>query len=481
MTSSESEIYLPPSASALVESLRGMAYTLSTSVADIIDNSISANADTVWVRTLQDAQGNNGRIVIVDDGCGMSREELIKAMALGSVSPHEKRTETDLGRFGLGLKTASFSQCRRLTVISKKEGQAVSFTWDLDYLLQTDDWTLLENFDIDEDLLDDLGEHGTVVVWEKLDRIPCMKPGASVTEWSHEFSVLKKHLQLTFHRFLQAGDLKIVFNGRAIRAWDPFFSEDPAKPRNFPEIYWPISGDKPKVTMQCYVLPETKISQQELFGPDDALNLQGFFIYRGRRLICAGGWLGLKGFKAAQEYRFARIRLDFENGSDTDWKLDIKKSTATPPAVIREWLSRYAVQVRTISEEIYTGMGKATTQRMIEKSSMWDKVGRGDPMLINISDPIVQTLFDTLKQGELNAQLLVGYLELIALAHPSEVKKAKCQPVSAEARKALFAVFDALVKTFGVEMAQAILKKQQPFAKWSCLNDIVREKDEQLS
>ena len=477
MPNNEREILLPPSASALIESLRGMAYTLSTAIADIVDNSISAEATAVRIRSLQDENGTNGKIVISDNGYGMTREELIRAMALGSISPSEDRSVTDLGRFGLGLKTASFSQCRRLTVISKKDDQVFSFTWDLDYLLQTDDWTLIENSVLDENLVNELDQTGTIVVWEKLDRVPCMSPDADFAEWSNEFSTLKKHLQLTFHRFIQAGELQIFLNNRAVRAWDPFFSEDPGRPRDFPEVYWPITSDSPLVTMQCYVLPENNISKQELFGPDDALNLQGFFIYRGRRLICAGGWLGLKGFKSSEQYRFARIRIDFENGCDTDWKLDIKKSTATPPLEVRDWLSRYAIQARTVSENLYIGTD-LPQKSTVERSSLWSKGHRGDPLLVNVADPVIQTLFDKLKQGGLTPDLLTGYLELIALSHPNEVKKSKIQPVSLDARKALGVIFDGLVQTFGVDMARTILKHQKPFANWGVVKEILGEDNE---
>ena len=82
---------------------------------------------------------------ILDDGIGMTRDELVHAMVLGAVSPLVKRSRNDLGRFGLGLKTASFSQCRRLTVVSKRNGEVSSFSWDLDFLAKAREWSLIEN------------------------------------------------------------------------------------------------------------------------------------------------------------------------------------------------------------------------------------------------------------------------------------------------------------------------------------------------
>ncbi len=475
MAKHNSDILLPPSAKALLESLRGMGYTLSTSVADIIDNSISAKATTVYIDTLQDRDGSNGKIVIADDGEGMTRQELIKAMALGAISPRETREVSDLGRFGLGLKTASFSQCRRLTVVSRKDGELSSFTWDLDYLQNSDEWKLRDNADLpEESIMARLGEHGTLVIWERLDRVPAMAPGATTVQWTNTFVPLRQHLQLTFHRFLEDKLLKIYFNNKAIKGWDPFFSNDPGKPRDFPEVYWPITSKHPSVTMQCYVLPEKEAAKQELFGPEDALNLQGFFIYRGRRLICTGGWLGLPGFKASECFRFARIRIDFENQSDTEWKIDIRKSTATPPQDIRDWLIKYAAQVRTISENLYVGSGE---QKRVtsERSTLWSKARRGEPVLVNVTDPFIQTLYEQVKSGKLTPELLSGYLELLALSHPTEVKKSMFQTVSPEARKAFSVAHAQMVKTFGKEMADSILKYQKPFADWDFVSELLGE------
>ena len=121
----------PPKASAMMEALRGLGYSTATALADIVDNSISAGASEV--RLHFDWDGYDSRISILDNGRGMSDSELEAAMTLGTINPLDKRAHTDLGRFGLGLKTASFSQCRSLTVASKREGgPLVCLRWDLD-------------------------------------------------------------------------------------------------------------------------------------------------------------------------------------------------------------------------------------------------------------------------------------------------------------------------------------------------------------
>ena len=166
------EIDTPPNASALIEGHRDFGYDLKTALADVIDNSISAGATSVKLEV--DTSSDDPWLAIVDNGTGMSEEELIEAMRLGSKNPTDARESGDLGRFGLGLKSASFSQCRSLTVLSRKEGVTSCARWDLDHVARRNTWALellgknaslscwrhLEGY-----------ANGTVVLWEKLDRL----------------------------------------------------------------------------------------------------------------------------------------------------------------------------------------------------------------------------------------------------------------------------------------------------------------------
>lgn len=159
-----------PGAAAMIETFRAIGYSLETAVADIIDNSISAGAKNIYINRVWKGEGS--MIIIKDDGHGMSDEEIIQAMRPGAQNPLEERSLTDLGRFGLGLKTASFSQCRNLTVISKRKGENVCFwTWNLDYVALTNQWNLIRWLpDGYENILDDI-ERGTAVIWSNLDRV----------------------------------------------------------------------------------------------------------------------------------------------------------------------------------------------------------------------------------------------------------------------------------------------------------------------
>ena len=469
------KINLPPHAATLTESLRGMAYTLGTSVADIIDNSISAGAATVEIFT--DRGSTESRVIIRDDGCGMTRDELIAAMALGSLSPSTVRRQDDLGRFGLGLKTASFSQCRKLTVISKKDGQLSAFSWDLDILAQEDDWSLSVVPLSDSDPKTDINTpSGTVVIWEKIDRISAFNPQSDRSVWSSALERLKKHLMLTFHRFMEDGDLTIILNRRPLRPWDPFFSEHVAKPKDFPECTWPVGALRPSVRMKSFVLPHPDQCQksQNLFGPEDDLNLQGFFIYRGRRLISAGSWLGLRNFRAREAFKLARIRLDFENAGDADWRLDIKKSTARPPQEMREWLIKYATQARTISEQVLLAKKSSDSPEVTHASPLWRKKSRGRASFPDSSNPILHTAFELLEEKKLDSESLQGYFELLALSHPTAIKQTQSLVPTENISKLAFKIFESLNKNYDRKMAENIMRTTQPFSEWhSLLNTLL--------
>jgi hypothetical protein len=152
--------------------MRDLGYSLETAIADLIDNSISAGADTI--DTICDVYGENPVFVVLDNGKGMTEAELLDAMRHGTGNPRQYRSPQDLGRFGLGLKTASFSQCRSLTVVSTRDGDICGAEWDLDGIDVADDWILsiLDDADIHGlPYIERLGSRGTAVIWRKLDRL----------------------------------------------------------------------------------------------------------------------------------------------------------------------------------------------------------------------------------------------------------------------------------------------------------------------
>lgn len=358
-----------PDPAALVESLRAFGYTPQTAVADLIDNSITATADRIWIEF--DWDGANSRIAIGDNGLGMTEAELKQAMRPGSMSPQEKRSVDDLGRFGLGLKTASFSQCRELTVITKTKADGVhARQWDLDIVVATHEWRLLHGYpencaDLAERL--DAQPQGTVVVWQQLDRI--VGTADVDDEDAHRRFLelarsVRSHLSMTFHRFLVPREGRtITVNDHKVPPWDPFLSRSKARQVLAAEEL-PLAGGK--VLVQPVVLPHrSKLTAEEfeLAGGERGWNsLQGFYVYRNKRLLVAGDWLGL-GFQKEEHYKLARIQVDITNGMDALWQIDVRKSMAQPPGVLRAELRRVAKVTRVRAVEVYRHRGKILTRQ----------------------------------------------------------------------------------------------------------------------
>lgn len=352
-----------PVASSMIETFRAIGYSLETAVADIIDNSISANAKNIWVDRYW--RGGDSVITVKDDGHGMSSDEIRLAMRPGSQNPLETRSPQDLGRFGLGLKTASFSQCRKVSVFSKKPGLEPDYwAWDLDYVATQNEWQLL-HWIPDEFLkaLDDV-DSGTMVVWTDLDRV--VSPQASSDnenikiKFSQSLDRVKNHLAMTFHRFIEEKSIKIYWCGHEIEPWNPFcINENKIQTQ-------PLEQIPGGVSVKGYVLPhQNNFSSPDAYKRAEGMNgwagHQGFYVYRGKRLLLAGDWLGL--FRKEEHYKLVRIQVDIPNTLDSEWQIDIKKSRAFPPASCREQLEAYAKVLRAMGAKVFRHRGKILRQR----------------------------------------------------------------------------------------------------------------------
>lgn len=358
---------VPPRAEAMMEALRGLGYSTAAALADIVDNSVSAGASEVSIRF--DWDGKRSRISIFDDGHGMDDAELERAMRLGDKSPLDARSSDDLGRFGMGLKTASLSQCRRLTVASVREGGTIScLRWDLDELASRPDagWILFEGASPgSEEFLELLSgaRWGTLVLWEVLDRI--VTPGYGPNDFVDLIDIVEQRLAMVFHRLLQKprAKLRLLINGRLVSPWDPFMSGHPAKPWESP-VARMISPSAGAVEVQCHALPHrdrlTPAEYDKGSGPEGWTAQQGFYVYRNERLLLAGGWLGLghgRAWNREEAHRLARIRLDIPNTADAEWKIDIRKSTARPPVSLRPWLMKLAEDTRERARKVFAYRG----------------------------------------------------------------------------------------------------------------------------
>lgn len=349
----------------MIEALRGLGYNTQTAIADIVDNSIAAKARIVDIRFIW--LGADSRIEIQDDGNGMSANDLDLAMRLGESNPLDDRAIDDLGRFGMGLKTASFSQCRRLTVATVGPDGYDCLRWDLDVLAASEDggWHLLEEPAEGSDgflsSLREKGSTGTLVLWELLDRI--VSKGFTDTDFLNLIDKIEKHLAMTFHRYIEGTNpgFEIRINDKKLKPWDPFLTGHPAKPWHSQTA---IAPGYPKVEVECHVLPhKDKLSKEEFEmaqGADGWTAQQGFYVYRNKRLLLAGSWLSLgrgRSWTKDEAHRLARIRLDIPNDSDADWKIDIRKSTARPPVELRSWLVRYAEETRNRARRAFAHRG----------------------------------------------------------------------------------------------------------------------------
>lgn len=334
--------HLPPSAASLTSSLRDLGYSLETAIADLIDNSISADATDIQI--LCDTSRSLPVLIIVDNGGGMTEAEVIGAMRHGATGPRKKRESKDLGRFGLGLKTASFSQCRRLTVLSAKAGERAGAEWDLAQVEEDDDWfiAVLEPDEIaHQPFIEELGDNGTLVIWRDLDRFLEDESGQKRDEIVNEkLAIVERHVSLVFHRFL-AGDVKgrkkiaIRINGHPVTPFDPFCRRNAATQLLPEETVW---VDDVAVSMQPYILPHhSRLSATEYdYYQDrsDFISNQGAYVYRNGRLMAWGDWFRL--VPKGEATKLARVQIDFPNSLDEAWTIDIKKSRARPPHAVRE-------------------------------------------------------------------------------------------------------------------------------------------------
>ena len=349
----------------MLEALRGLGYSTAAALADIIDNSISAGSTEVRVDFAWAGAGS--RLSVLDDGRGMDDASLDSAMRLGDKNPLDARDPNDLGRFGMGLKTASFSQCRRLTVASVRNGSRSCLRWDLDALAANPDggWLLFEGPAVgSESFLEPLSgrQSGTLVVWESLDRI--VTAGYAAEDFVDLIDRVEAHLAMIFHRLLQGPQarLRVLLNGRSVAPWDPFLSGHPAKPWDSPVARQRTAEGL--VSVECHVLPhKDKLSAGEFesgAGPEGWNAQQGFYVYRNERLLVAGGWLGLgqgRAWNREESYRLARLRLDIPNTADAAWKIDIRKATARPPVSLRPWLTALAEDTRGRARKVFAFRG----------------------------------------------------------------------------------------------------------------------------
>ena len=408
---------LPPHPSILLESLRNMGYTLKSAIADIVDNSISASAKHIAIQFRGNMDIEEPWIAICDDGEGMDRATLLNSMKFGSRELHHQRSGLiDLGRFGLGMKTASISQCRKLTVFSWQNAIAHAFCWNLDNLSTTWEVEELSVRQINEhEIINEIRNtlefpithHGTVVLWETIDR-DAIRNHDNMNESMYEVS---EHLAEVFHRFMQKEKnfddvIEFTSNNQTISPRSPFGPNMQAR--------YVLRGDIFKcngynVCYRPYILPRAvdyeKSSDYTLYGGKDGYQQnQGFYVYRNRRLIEKATWFRRR--KKEYKTQLLRIQLDIPAELDESWGIDVKKSQITPPLDIQNRVNRIVEQAMMEARKHWDSGSQNIRILRDELKPVWDvrkKQGRGMQHIYKVNKEhylyrlIIQNLPDSIK------------------------------------------------------------------------------------
>jgi len=363
-----------PSAKRLIRSLRDIGYDFPTAVADLVDNSIEAGATKVTIDVEFD--GNDSWVRISDNGIGMRLEQLQEAMRYGSEREYDD--EADLGKFGLGLKTASMSQCKRMIVASRgdiQQREVHAYSWDMDHVDATNKWEIIKV--PKRDLKFVLNHHldgatGTVVFWQKLDRIMGYKYPYGEMAKKRLLEMcrsLELHLAMVFHRFLSSEvpgkKLQIILNGNKVEPWDPFARNEPNTQKlSIIPLHLEYEGKAGMVILEPYVLPhQDQFSSRDEFnrssGPNKWNRQQGFYIYRANRLIQSGGWSGLRTID--EHTKLARISLSFSPHLDDAFKINVAKMKVQLPTQIREKIEAATTPVVKLARNTYDNSNKKNT------------------------------------------------------------------------------------------------------------------------
>lgn len=405
----------------LLESMRSMGYSFEAAIADLVDNSLAAGATKVYIECDPDAEF----IYVADNGTGMSYSEALNAMKLAGTAPSQVRKTGDLGRFGLGLKTASLSQGRKITLATKKAGKVSVLRWDLDLVLAENKWALGVINDAYEksqlpgiEKLEDLSS-GTLVIWEELDyflgeaRTPQSLVGERVRD-------LSSHLALVFHRFLDPKSknrMDLFINGRKIDPIDPFLE------RNYKTQVSPVERIEIQpaqfAEVTSFTLPhpsDFSLEERKRIDLGDRMReFQGLYIYRNQRLISHGHWSGVS--RREELTKQTRVRVDIPNTMDHLWQLDVRKSRTEPPQIFKKNLRRILNEVTSSSKRMYRFRGRNSSQKH-EVVHVWNLIEEreGFRYAINRNHPAISRLFE--ETSGLPQKDLESILKLLADTFP---------------------------------------------------------------
>jgi hypothetical protein len=407
-----------PNPEYLIKSIAEQGYSLETALADLMDNSISANADKVEVLIKTDEEPFT--LFLADNGDGMDEDTLKASMQFPSNSPEHKREGYDLGRFGLGMKTASFSQTRCFTVLSKKKGelQYCGRTWDVDYLKSKKEWRLIVNSEdevnhllqtyrqLSDSYLNkfDAFEPSTIIIWKGLYKFE------NYLEAENRQNALKReiteitsdYLSLVFHKFMERekNAVNIKINNKILSPFNPF----PTMEKDFrPIAYKQRHFSTDTIKMEGFVLPSRSIDESRKGLTNwttknrSLMDMEGIYIYRADRIILFGGWNGL--IKKAPRLQLARLRVEIGNSVDHLLHLNVAKSQVVIPHDLKKAFERYIEELKIEAEKEFfnRGIKNFANNKQQNKETLFERKASNKGVLLELNNEF--PLLKEIKQG----------------------------------------------------------------------------------
>jgi hypothetical protein len=390
--------------------LSSMGYDFSQAVADVIDNSIDSGASEIEIRSYpNEGSPDSAYILVMDNGSGMDHKRLQIAMTLGGTNSGDDT----LGKFGMGMKTASLSQCDRLVVCSKISGRIHGLCWDMDVLKKTNKWVMQV---IDEDALPLPAQEfltsvrtGTVVVWRKIKSVRDLNEKNAIQFIDREALHTRRYLEMVFHRYLsgEQGARKIVmtFNSKKLSSWDPF-CRDEKNTRNLGDVSFKVpEAGKSKVIVRPYLLPS-----QDGFSSSEAFNLgagirkwndmQGFYFYRNNRMVDYAGWNWMRA--KDEKTKFLRVAIDYDVNKKMDslMRINVAKQTASIPTVVREEIKEHLSKWAVLARKAYPTTRLITDENKSKKYSLIQVEKLLQHVATSGEKPIVTSLFSKLRKTQ---------------------------------------------------------------------------------
>ena len=399
----------------LIQTMGFGTYTLESAIADIIDNSVTAQAKNIDITFSWNRDIDKSFVTIQDDGYGMSSKELETAMIFSGKGIEDERSESDLGKYGLGMKTASFFSCHCFTVTSKKEGFPITAKrLDQQFVANQKKW-IGNDLDDSKDLRKIHINHGTIVRWDKLNFVEDGEN--SKTFFLENADKVAQHLSLYFHRFLEDEKVIIRINGYKIKPWNPTFTSNIGTTR-IQSSNFDYKGQQ--ISINSYLLPSSlKCTEDEIeeMYRGNALKYQGIYVYRNDRLLIGGGWLSLKKLTSHQQYNPVRITVDISSSLDSEFKVDFTKSLLKFPSDVEERIIKISQVARSKASEAYKNRAnKVRKPGMNTNDEVWNVVQnkKGTTLSINVNHPLIK-----MYTSGMNSKDFKALMKLLSKSVPS--------------------------------------------------------------